>query len=224
MALYFVMIGAPGAGKGTQAKVLCDHYGLLHVSSGDLFRDNLKRQTDLGQLAKTYMDKGELVPDDVTIKMVAERLGRPDCAGGAVLDGFPRTPAQAEALDQTLAELGGRVNQVPFIHVDEDLLLERLTGRWTCRGPAQHVYHLKYNPPKQAGVCDVDGTELYQREDDKAETVQRRITEYMKHTAPLIEYYRERGLLLEVGGAQGIEQVSAELLAAVEKAVGAAQP
>jgi adenylate kinase len=222
MALYLVIIGAPGAGKGTQASVICEHYGLVHVSSGDLFRDNLKRETELGKLAKSYMERGDLVPDDVTIKMVAERLGRPDCAAGAVLDGFPRSAAQAAALDQTLADLGGRVNMVPYIQVPEALLLERLTGRWTCRGPGQHIYHMKYNPPKQAGVCDVDGTELYQREDDKAETVQRRITEYLTHTAPLIEYYRERNVLVEIDGAQTIEQVSAEVLEAMKRADGTA--
>ncbi len=222
MPLYFVMLGAPGAGKGTQAKGVCDRYGLVHVSSGDLFRDNLKRQTELGKLAQSYMERGDLVPDDVTIRMVAERLGRPDCAAGAVLDGFPRTPAQAAALDQTLAGLGGRVNAVPYIQVDEALLLERLTGRWTCRGPGAHVYHMKYNPPRQPGVCDVDGTELYQREDDKAETVQRRITEYLTKTAPLIEYYRERNLLVEIDGAQPIEQVTADLLAEIERASGVA--
>jgi adenylate kinase len=214
------MIGAPGAGKGTQAKVLVDHYGLVHVSSGDLFRDNLKRQTELGKLAQTYMDRGDLVPDDVTIRMVAERLARPDCKAGAVLDGFPRTPAQAEALDGTLADLGGRVNLVPFIQVPEDLLLERLTGRWTCRGQEQHVYHLKYNPPKTPGVCDIDGTQLYQREDDKAETVKRRVTEYLANTFPLVEFYRRRGLLVEINGAQPIEAVSEEMLRAVEKAIG----
>jgi adenylate kinase len=215
-----VMVGAPGAGKGTQAKALVEKYGLVHVSSGDLFRDHLKRQTDLGKMAKAYMDKGELVPDDVTIEMVKERLSRPDCAAGAVLDGFPRTPGQAEALDSTLAAMGNRVNLVPYIKVGEALLMERLTGRWTCRGAGQHVYHLKYNPPKQPGTCDVDGTELYQRDDDKAETVQRRVTEYMSKTAPLIEYYRQRGVLAEINGEQAIEDVTAEMLATAEKSRG----
>jgi adenylate kinase len=217
MALYLVLIGAPGAGKGTQARVLVERYGLVHVSSGDLFRDNLKRQTELGKLAQTYMDRGALVPDDVTIAMVAERLARPDCQPGAVLDGFPRTPAQAEALDGTLAGLGGRVNLVPYIQVAEELLLERLTGRWTCRGAQQHVYHLKYNPPRQPGLCDEDGTALYQRDDDKAETVQRRVTEYLTKTTPLLEFYSRRGLLAEIDGAQAIEAVSEALLAAVDK-------
>jgi adenylate kinase len=218
MATYLVLIGAPGAGKGTQAKELVEKYGLVHVSSGDLFRDHLKRQTDLGKMAKAYMDKGELVPDDVTIQMVSERLQRPDTRAGAVLDGFPRTPAQAAALDEMLATLGGRVKLVPYIKVSEGPLLERLTGRWTCRGPGQHVYHLKYNPPKQAGICDVDGTELYQRDDDKAETVQRRVAEYMNKTAPLIEYYRGKGVLAEINGEQAIEAVTRELLGEVEKA------
>jgi adenylate kinase len=221
MSIYLVLIGAPGAGKGTQAKMLVERYGLTHVSSGDLFRDNLKRQTELGKLAQTYMDRGDLVPDDVTIRMVAERLGRPDVQAGAVLDGFPRTRAQAEALDGTLADLGGQVNMVPYIKVPEELLLERLTGRWTCRGAAQHVYHMKYNPPQQAGVCDVDGTALYQRDDDKAETVSRRVTEYLTNTAPLIAFFRERGVLVEIDGAQDIEAVSAELQAEVDKVAGA---
>jgi adenylate kinase len=222
MSLYLILLGAPGAGKGTQAQALVQRYGLVHISSGDLFRDNLRRQTELGKLAQTYMDRGDLVPDDVTIRMVAERLGRPDCEPGAVLDGFPRTPAQAEALDGTLAALGGRVNLVPYIKVAQDLLLERLTGRWTCRA-GQHVYHLKYNPPMTPGVCDVDGTELYQRDDDNAETVTRRVTEYMTKTAPLIEFYRERGLLAEINGAQSIEAVSAEMLAAVDKVANGAE-
>ena len=218
MALYLVLIGAPGAGKGTQAKALCDRYGLVHVSSGDLFRDHLARKTELGQLARTFYDRGELVPDEITIQMVAERLGRPDCAAGAVLDGFPRTPAQAEALEATLARRGGKVNLVPYVKVGESLLLERLTGRWTCRGPGQHVYHLKHNPPQRPGVCDVDGSGLYQRDDDKAETVGKRVVEYATKTAPLIEYYRRRKVLVEINGEQPIGQVTEAVLAAVETA------
>ena len=218
MALYLVLIGAPGAGKGTQARVLCDTYGLIHISSGDLFRDNIKRETELGQLAKSYMDRGALVPDDVTIKMVAERLGRPDCAAGVVLDGFPRTPAQAAALDSTLAELGGQIGLVPYIKVSEAVLSERLIGRWTCRGAGQHVYHEIHHPPKTPGVCDFDGTPLYQRNDDRAETVGKRITEYLTRTASLIEHYRGQGLLVEINGEQTIERVTDDLLAAVATA------
>lgn len=218
MALYLVMIGLPGAGKGTQAQLLSKRRSLRHVSSGDLFRDNIKRQTELGRQVEAILKSGALVPDDVTIAMVRDRLMQPDCQAGAVLDGFPRTPAQAEALNNMLGEFGGRVNLVPYIKVPDEVLVERLTGRWTCKGPGQHVYHLKFNPPKAAGVCDVDGAELFQRPDDQEETVKRRIAEYMKNTAPLIEYYRSRGLLVEINGEQEIEKVTAELLAAAAKA------
>lgn len=217
MARYYVLLGPPGAGKGTQAKVIADRFGLVHVSSGDLFRDNLKRQTELGQLAQTYMTKGELVPDDVTIAMIRERLSRPDCQKGALLDGFPRTPAQADALAAMLKEFNGQVNLVPYISVPEELLIERLCGRWTCRANG-HIFHEKYNPPQKAGICDLDGSELYQRDDDKSETVMNRIKVYASQTAPLIEYYRNEKLLAEVDGTKTIEEVSTELLAALEKA------
>ncbi|HLB48637.1 MAG TPA: adenylate kinase [Anaerolineales bacterium] len=217
MAIYLVMIGLPGAGKGTQAARLSKRRGLTHVSSGDLFRDNIKRQTELGKQVEAILRSGALVPDEVTIAMVRDRLKQPDCVEGAVLDGFPRTPAQAEALNKMLGELGGKVNLVPYIKVPEEVLVERLTGRWTCKGPGQHVYHMKFNPPKVSGVCDIDGAQLFQRPDDQEETVVRRIAEYVKNTAPLIEYYRERGLLAEINGEQDIEKVTAELLAAVAK-------
>ena len=157
MPTYLLLMGGPGAGKGTQAQVLRDKFGLPQVASGDLFRDNLKRQTTLGQLAKQYMDRGELVPDDVTIAMIRDRLQQADAQAGAMLDGFPRTVPQAEALEGLLAEFGGRVNRALYINVPESALLERLAGRWTCRGPGQHTYHLLFNPPKQANVYDVDG-------------------------------------------------------------------
>jgi adenylate kinase len=218
MPTYIVLLGPPGAGKGTQAQIVSEKLGLPHISSGDIFRENLKNQTELGQLARGYMDRGELVPDDVTIAMIRERLSRPDCAPGALLDGFPRTPPQAEALSAMLAEFQGRVNAVPYIKVPEEVLVERLTGRWTCRAEG-HVFHEKFNPPKEPGVCDFDGSELYQREDDKAETVIRRIRVYLEQTMPLIEYYRQRGILMEVDGRQSIEQVSADLLEALSAAV-----
>lgn len=216
MSIYLVMIGLPGAGKGTQAATLSEKKKLVHVSSGDLFRDNIKRQTELGKQVEAILKSGALVPDDVTIAMVRERLQRPDCAAGAVLDGFPRTPAQAEALNNTLVELGGKVNLVPYIKVSEKVLVERLTGRWTCKGPGQHVYHLKFNPPQAPGVCDVDGTELFQRPDDQEETVKKRIAEYVKNTAPLIDYYRQAGRLTEIDGEQPIEQVTADLFKVVD--------
>ncbi len=212
MAVYIVLLGPPGAGKGTQAKIISQEKGLPHISSGDIFRENLKNQTELGVLAKGYMDRGELVPDDLTIAMIRDRLSRPDCVGGALLDGFPRTPAQAAALDTMLVELGGRVNWVPYINVPEAELVERLTGRWTCRLNPAHIYNIKSNPPAKAGVCDIDGGELYQRDDDKEETVKNRIQVYFKQTMPLIDYYRAAGVLVEVDGKQSIEKVGLDLL------------
>ena len=216
MKSYIVLLGPPGAGKGTQAKLTAEKLGLAHISSGDIFRENLKAQTELGILAQGYMTKGELVPDDVTIAMIRERLKRADCVNGALLDGFPRTPAQADALAAMLAELGGAVKCVPLIHVPAEVLIERLTGRLSCRS-AGHVYHVKYNPPQVAGICDEDGSELYQRDDDKPETVQNRIAVYERQTAPLIAYYSQRGLLVQIDGTQAIDQVMADVLAAVTR-------
>jgi adenylate kinase len=214
MPTYIVLLGPPGAGKGTQAEAITGKLGLPHISSGDIFRENLKLQTELGKLAVGYMNRGELVPDDVTIKMIRERLSRTDCKQGALLDGFPRTPAQAGALSDMLAEFGGQVNAVPYINVPEQVLIERLTGRWTCRAEG-HIFHEKYNPPKVPGLCDHDGSELYQREDDKVETVTRRIRVYLEQTQPLIDYYRQRNLLIEVDGKQPIEKVTVDLLMAL---------
>jgi adenylate kinase len=214
MPVYIVLLGPPGAGKGTQAQIISESLKLPHISSGDIFRDNLKSQSDLGKKAEEYMKRGELVPDDLTIAMIEERLSRPDCAAGALLDGFPRTTAQAEALAVMLAGFKGKVQAVPYINVPEGVLIERLTGRWTCRAQG-HIFHEKYNPSKAAGVCDFDGSELYQREDDKAETVKHRIRVYLEQTEPLIAYYREQGVLLEIDGTKTIEQVSADLLAAL---------
>ena len=216
MAIYIVLLGPPGVGKGTQAKIIAEATGLPHISSGDLFRENIKNATKLGNLAQSYMNKGELVPDDVTIGMIRDRLSRPDCKDGALLDGYPRTTAQANALEKLLAEFGGRVNYVPYVTASDATLIERLSGRWTCKAQG-HVFHEKYNPPKKSGVCDLDGSELYQRDDDKAETVTRRIQVYFAQTAPLIAYYRERGVLSEIDGAQPINKVSAELLAVLGK-------
>jgi adenylate kinase len=216
MATYIVLLGPPGVGKGTQATILAEKTGLAHVSSGDLFRENLRQQTDLGKLAKSFMDKGELVPDDVTTRMIRERLSRPDCAGGAVLDGFPRTPAQAKALEKMLAEFNGRVELVPYITATAVVLVDRISGRWTCRAEG-HIYHERFSPPARAGVCDIDGSVLYQREDDRAETVARRIQVYAEQTAPLVAHYRQQGSLVEIDGAQPLEQVTAALLAALKK-------
>jgi adenylate kinase len=215
MATFIVLLGPPGVGKGTQAKILADQTHLAHISSGDLFRENLKNQTELGKLAQTYMNRGELVPDDVTIAMIKDRLTRPDCEAGAILDGFPRTAAQADALANMLKEISGEVKVVPYITAPESTLVERLSGRWTCRANG-HVFHEKNNPPKQSLTCDFDGSELYQRDDDKSETVVRRIQVYLEQTAPLIAYYRERGRLVEISGARPIAEVNRDLLAALK--------
>jgi len=212
--MYVVLLGPPGAGKGTQAQLISSKLELPHISSGDIFRENLKAQTELGKLARGYIDRGELVPDDVTIAMIEGRLKRPDCHSGALLDGFPRTPAQAEALDALLAKDGNKVDIVPYINVPEATLVERLGGRWTCRAQG-HVFHDIFNPPALPGRCDVDGSDLYQREDDKAETVINRIRVYFKQTMPLIDHYRTKGVLVEIDGAQPIDRVSADLLSAL---------
>ncbi len=216
MATFIVLLGPPGVGKGTQAKILSERTGLAHISSGDLFRENLKNQTELGKLAQTYMTKGELVPDDVTIAMVRDRLGRPDCKAGAILDGFPRTPAQADALEAMLNEFDGHVDAVPFVTAEEDVLVERLGARWTCRENG-HIFNEKSNPPKNDKLCDFDGSELYQRDDDKAETVKRRIEVYLDQTSPLISYYRDHGKLIEIDGTRSIDEVTQDLLTAVSK-------
>lgn len=215
MTKYLVLLGPPGVGKGTQAKILSERTGLAHISSGDLFRENIKNQTELGMLAQTYMSKGELVPDNVTIGMIRERLSRTDCGVGAILDGFPRTPAQADALEAMLEEFKGHVDAVPFISAAEDVLVERLSGRWTCRANG-HIFNEKFNPPREPCVCDFDGSELYQRDDDKAETVKRRIHVYLEQTSPLIAYYREHGKLVEIDGMQSIEKVAQALESALK--------
>jgi adenylate kinase len=216
MTTFIVLLGPPGVGKGTQAKIFSEKTGLIHISSGDLFRENIKNQTELGKLAQNYMTKGELVPDDVTIAMIRDRISRPDCKTGAILDGFPRTPTQADALEIMLHDFGGRVDAVPFIFGSEDVLVERLSGRRTCRAVG-HIFNEKYNPPKEPGKCDFDGSELYQRDDDKAETVKYRIHVYLEQTTPLISYYRDHGKLMEIDGMQSIDQVTQDLLVALKK-------
>jgi len=214
--LFVVLLGPPGAGKGTQAKQLAQSLNLVHISTGDLFRENFANQTALGQLAQNFMDKGELVPDDITIQMVEARLSNPDCEKGAVLDGFPRTPAQAEALDALLDKIGSSVKIVPYINVPDEVLIERLSGRWMSA--SGRVYHALYNPPKTKWIDDVDGSLLYQRDDDKPETVRHRIEVYQQQTAPLIDYYRNKDLLVEIDGTQNINDVTDDLLKAVSEA------
>jgi adenylate kinase len=214
MAGFIVLLGPPGAGKGTQAQRISLELDLPHISSGDIFRENLKQQTALGRLAHGYIQRGELVPDDLTIAMIKERLARSDCQNGAILDGFPRTPAQAIALEEILLEQKSHVSQVPFIAVDVPTLVERLSGRWTCPSCGR-VYHIKYNPPRDDKRCDEDDSELYQRVDDQEETVRTRIDVYFRQTTPLIDHYRKSGLLEEIDGKQEIGQVTEQLLAAI---------
>ena len=216
MATFIVLLGPPGVGKGTQAKILSERTRLAHISSGDMFRENLKNQTELGKLAQTYMTRGELVPDDVTIGMIHDRLSRSDCKNGAILDGFPRTPTQADALESILEEFNGQVDAVPVIVVAENELVERLSNRWTCRASG-HIFNGKTNPPKEAGTCDFDASELYQRDDDTAATVKHRIEVYMNQSLPLISYYRERGKLVEIDGMRPIEEVTQALMDALKK-------
>jgi adenylate kinase len=214
--LFVVLLGGPGAGKGTQAEKLAENLGIPQVSTGDLFRENLKKETELGLLAKGYMERGELVPDEVTVGMVRERLSRPDAAGGAILDGFPRTIAQARGLEELLSDMGAQLAVVPYIKVPEDVLLARLAGRWTCKSCGA-MYHQIFSPPQKAGVCDRCGGELYQRPDDTPETQKHRIQVYFDQTAPLIDYYRDKGLLVEVDGRPGIAEIQAELLDVIKR-------
>ncbi len=215
MLTYIVLLGPPGAGKGTQSKVLEKELNVPHISSGDIFRDNIKNGTPLGKLAETYITKGELVPDDLTIAMLRERFLLPDCKNGAILDGFPRTPVQADELEDLLNSFGGHVNLVLFITSPVKILIERLAGRWTCHAQG-HIYHERFNPPREKGVCDVDGSALYQRDDDKAETVLNRIEIYQTQTAPLVHYYDEQGVLVRIDGDTSIEKVSAQLLSGLK--------
>jgi len=208
-----VLLGVPGAGKGTQAKRLSAALALPHISSGDLFRENLKSETPIGEEAKKYLSRGELVPDEITIDMIEERLGQADAESGAILDGFPRTTRQANALE-TMA--GGSVRAAIHVEVPIERLVERMSGRRVCRQEG-HVYHIQHNPPKERGLCDEDGSELYQRDDDKPETVRRRLKVYEEQTEPLIEYYRESSLLIEINGDQPIDSVTEDILSSLEK-------
>jgi adenylate kinase len=216
MAKYLVLFGPPGVGKGTQAERLKTELSLAHVATGDLFRDNLKRETDLGKLAKSYMDRGALVPDEVTIGMVRERLKEADTENGVLFDGFPRTVAQAEALDKLLGERGGKIEKVIFINASPEVLLDRLGNRWTCK-QCGAVYNTSTKPPKVAGVCDNCGGEVYQRPDDKPDVQKKRIDVYLEQTSPLIEYFDKLGQLARIDGQQPIETVYAEVVAAIGK-------
>ena len=210
-----IMIGAQGSGKGTQADLLAGELGLPHVSSGDLFRQAMAEKTELGLKVKTYMDRGELVPDDLTVTMILNRLAMPDCSGGVILDGFPRNVAQEQALDDGLHKVGKRIDLVFYLEVPREELLARLAGRYICRAN-QHVYNVNTHPPKTPGVCDIDGSLLYQRPDDTGEAVQRRLDIFFSETIQLLDYFREQGKLIAVDGNRSIEQVGASLLEAIK--------
>lgn len=208
--MNLVLMGLPGAGKGTQADKIVVKYNIPHISTGDMFRAAIKEGTELGLQAKSFMDKGELVPDEVTIGIVRERLSKNDCENGFLLDGFPRTVAQAEALDTMLADLGKKIDYVINIDVDQSILMERLTGRRICKNCGA-TYHLVFNPPSQEGVCDRCGGELYQRADDNAETVQNRLDVNIQQTKPLLNFYEDKGYLRNINGQQDINVVFADI-------------
>ncbi|MED4073283.1 adenylate kinase [Priestia endophytica] len=210
--MNLVLMGLPGAGKGTQAEQMVEYYNIPHISTGDMFRAAIKEGTDLGVKAKQFMDKGELVPDEVTIGIVRERLAKDDCKEGFLLDGFPRTVAQAEALENILEELKRPLDYVINIDVDQDILMERLTGRRICKNCGA-TYHLVFNPPSQEGTCDKCGGELYQREDDNPETVSNRLAVNVKQSQPLLDFYNQKGYLRNIKGDQEITKVFEDIRA-----------
>ena len=212
--IVVVLLGAPGAGKGTQAKIVAERLGLPHIATGDLFRAAVRDGTEIGREADAYMSRGELVPDAMTVRMLLERLGRRDAAGGAVLDGFPRNRGQAAALDTELAARSAGVDRAIHIDVPADELVRRLSGRWICRADG-HVYHDVSHPPRVAGVCDIDGSALYQRDDDRIETIRARLAQQLGALGDVIAYYRERGVLGWVDGRGTIEVVTAAVLGQV---------
>lgn len=208
--MNIVLMGLPGAGKGTQADKIVEKYDIPHISTGDMFRAAIKNGTELGLKAKSFMDQGALVPDEVTIGIVRERLSQPDCNQGFLLDGFPRTTAQAEALDGILADLGKKVEYVVNIEVEQEELIKRLTGRRICK-VCGSSYHLVFNPPKEEGKCDKDGGELYQRADDNPETVNNRLEVNIKQSQPLLDFYSNKNVLTNINGQQDIEDVFADV-------------
>jgi adenylate kinase len=213
--MYIVMLGAPGAGKGTQAGMLSQEMGLPHIASGDLFRQALEERTEIGLLAKSYMNKGELVPDEITIKMILGRIDQPDCASGCVFDGFPRTLHQAKVLDEALGGQGKSIDRAIYIEVPNEELVKRLSGRWLCR-TCQTPYHMISSPPKVPGKCDKCGGELYQRSDDKEETVKERLNVFFAQTVPILDYYKKQGKLIRVNGNLGMQGVAREIISALK--------
>ena len=209
--MNIILIGAQGSGKGTQAERLSQSLGIVHVASGDLFRKAIGEGTELGIKVKAYLDRGELVPDEMTVAMVLDRIKEPDCVHGVLLDGFPRTIAQAQALDKGLQQIGQQIDLAVYLSVPREELLSRLSGRYICRAN-QHVYNIRTNPPKVPGICDIDGSELYQRSDDTGEEVQKRLDIFFNETIHLLDYYGQQGKLIKINGNQDIDQVQAELV------------
>ena len=213
--MKLVILGPPGAGKGTQAEYIVERYNIPHISTGDIFRENIKNNTELGKEAKSYMDKGLLVPDDLVIALVEDRLNKDDAKEGFLLDGFPRTVAQAVSLDSILDKNDDKLTKVINISVDPEILIERAVGRRVCKTCGM-TYHVKFNPPKEEGICDKDGTKLIQRDDDTVETVKTRISVYFDQTAPLIDYYRAQNLLVDIDGAKDIDKVFEDIVSGLE--------
>lgn len=208
--MRIILLGPPGAGKGTQAKYLSEKYNIVHISTGDIFRKNIKEQTKLGVKAKEYIDKGQLVPDELTVSIIEDRINQDDCKNGFLFDGFPRTVSQADSLDDLLNSMNIKLDYVIDIDVPAEVLIDRITGRRMCTSCGAS-YHIIYNPPKREGICDVCGEKLIQRTDDSVETVKSRIDVYQKQTQPLIEYYNVKGLLKVVDGKQNIEKVFSDI-------------
>ena len=214
--MYIVLLGAPGSGKGTAGKIIAEDLKLAHISTGDLFRENLKNETELGKEAKAYMDKGELVPDDVTIRMLKDRLNKDDVKNGAVLDGFPRTKVQAESLDKMLADMNAKVDMALNIDVPFDEIVERIANRRSCRGCSE-IYNVVFNPPKQEGICDKCGGELYQREDQKPEVVQNRLKVYSQSAEELINHYKNANILYNAKAGDKVGKTSYDVAKEVEE-------
>ena len=204
--MKIIMLGAPGAGKGTQAKMIAEKFGIPHISTGDIFRANIKNGTELGKKAKEYMDKGQLVPDELTVEILLDRVANDDCKNGYVLDGFPRTIPQADVLDKELTKLGDKVDFAINVDVPDENIVRRMSGRRACL-KCGATYHIEHIPPKQEGICDTCGSELVQRDDDKPETVQNRLTVYHEQTQPLIEYYDNKKILKTVDGTRDMQEV-----------------
>ena len=215
--MRIVLVGPPGAGKGTQAVRLAEKLRIPHISTGDLFRANISRQTELGKLAKSYMDAGNLVPDEVTIGMAKDRMEQPDAENGFLLDGFPRTVAQAEALDRLLQEENIRLDAVLDLEAPEDEVVKRIAGRRICRNDSSHVFHVSYNAPSTEGVCDVCGGELYQRDDDSEDTVRKRLEVYHSQTEPIIDYYKAQGLVVTISSMGPVDEVTQRALGALKR-------